>query len=54
MSSKNVTCKSRIETNDVTVVAEYGDRDHSDKVSNVATVVAVFYNDQCCAYVVAC
>ena len=27
------TCKTRIETNDVTVVAEYGDRDHSDKVA---------------------
>ena len=30
--------KSRIETNDVTVVAEYGDHDHSDEVSNVAAV----------------
>ena len=32
------TCKARIETNDVIVVAEYGDQDHSDKVSNVAAV----------------
>jgi len=29
------TCKARIETNDVIVVAEYGDRDHSDKVKQL-------------------
>ena len=34
------TCKERIETNDVIVVAEYGDRDHSDRVSNVAAVAS--------------
>jgi len=27
------TCKARIETNNVIVVAEYGDRDHSDTVA---------------------
>ena len=32
------TCKARIETKDVIVVAEYGDRDHCDEVSNVAAV----------------
>jgi len=32
------TCKARIETNDVIVVAEYGDHDHSDKVSSAAAV----------------
>ena len=32
------TCKARIETNDVIDVAEYGDHDHSDKVSSVAAV----------------
>jgi len=32
------TCKARIETNDVIVVAEYGDLDHSDRVSIVAAV----------------
>ena len=32
------TCKTRIETNDIIVVAEYGDHDDSDKVSNVAAV----------------
>jgi len=26
-------CKARIETNDIIVIAEYGDRDHSDKVA---------------------
>jgi len=31
-------CKARIETNDVIDVAEYGDHDDSDKVSNVAAV----------------
>jgi len=36
------TCKSRIETNDVIVVAEYRDHDHSDKVSNVAAVAIRF------------
>jgi len=30
---RKTRCKTRIETNDVTVVAEYGDRDHSDKVA---------------------
>ena len=29
------TCKARIETNDVIVVADYGDRDHSDKVKQL-------------------
>jgi len=32
------TCKWRIETNDVAVVAEYGDHDHRGKASNVAAV----------------
>ena len=32
------TCKARIETNDVIAVAEYGDYDDSEKVSNVAAV----------------
>jgi len=32
------TCKARIETNDVIVVAEYEDHDHYDKVSNFAAV----------------
>jgi len=30
------TCKTRIETNDVIAVAEYGDHDDSEKVSSVA------------------
>ena len=33
------TCRARIETNDVIVVAKYGDHDHSDKVSNIAAVL---------------
>jgi len=32
------TRKARIETKDVIIVAEYGDHDDSDKVSNVADV----------------
>jgi len=32
------TCKTRIETNDIIAVAEYGDHDDSEKVRNVAAV----------------
>ena len=38
MNSETNEGKSYFETNDLIVVAEYGDHDYSDKVSNVAAV----------------